>query len=66
MTDWQQRVLDEKSELDARLARLKAFLEGPKAKALDPLQLDLMSRQAAYMTAYSSTLAERIELFGRP
>jgi hypothetical protein len=48
MEDWQMRVLMEKSELDDRLKRLQTFLASPKAKDIDPLQRDLMSRQASY------------------
>lgn len=64
MQDWQMRVLMEKSELDDRLKRLQAFLASPEAKKIDPLQRDLMARQASYMQAYSTTLRERIDDFG--
>jgi hypothetical protein len=63
MEEWQMRVLFEKSELDARIRRLRAVLDKPEYN-LDLIARDLMSRQLAYMLAYSSTLRERIENFG--
>lgn len=63
MEDWQQRVIDEKKELDDRLERLNAFLSSPKVNEIELLQKDLMSRQAGYMSAYSLTLRDRIEAF---
>jgi hypothetical protein len=64
MEPWQERVVTEKSELDARIYRLRAVLEKPDTYPLDLIARDLMSRQLAYMLAYSSTLRERIENFG--
>jgi hypothetical protein len=57
--------MDEKAQLDARLARLRAFIGGETFSALDGLQRDLMQRQAAYMAAYSQTLGERIDTFAK-
>jgi hypothetical protein len=63
MEPWQERVISEKRELDAKIARLRAVLDKPEYN-LDLIARDLMSRQLAYMLAYSSTLRERIENFG--
>lgn len=63
MTDYQQRVLDEKVELDLKLERLETFLKGEKFKTLDGAEKDRMQRQAAIMRAYSSLLKERIDAF---
>ena len=63
MEPWQERVVAEKRELDARIHRLRAVLDKPEYN-LDLVARDLMSRQLAYMLAYSSTLRERIENFG--
>lgn len=41
MEDWQQRVIDEKKELDDRLERLNAFLSSPKVNEIELLQKDL-------------------------
>ena len=63
MQPHEQRVMDEKAELDARLERLRAFMAGQTFRSIDNLQRDLMARQAAYMSAYSQTLGERIATF---
>jgi len=63
MQPWQERVVEEKRDLDARINRLQRVLDKPEYN-LDLIARDLMSRQLAYMLAYSSTLRERIENFG--
>lgn len=63
MEDWQQRVIEEKAELDARLIRLHDVIASERFKTFDLLQQDLMKRQAGYMDAYSLTLRDRIEGF---
>jgi hypothetical protein len=63
MQPHEQRVLDEKRELDDRLERLRHFMTTGVFRSLDNLERDLMWRQAAYMSAYSQTLGERIEKF---
>lgn len=64
MEPWQERVVSEKSELDARIHRLRAVLSNDSRYPLTHPQRDLMNRQLAYMLAYSSTLRDRIENFG--
>ena len=65
----QQRVVDEKTELDTKIAALSAFIatfnEGfSKFAALpEPERLLLYSQHRA-MVAYSSILNERIAAFG--
>ncbi len=66
MQPWQSRVIDEKSELDGRISRLRDYLEGEMFRSLDPLDQDLMRRQLGYMEAYSLTLRQRIKNFERP
>jgi len=61
MEPWQERVVSEKRELDARIHRLRAVLEKPEIYQLELLQMDLMLRQLGYMRAYSSCLRDRIE-----
>jgi hypothetical protein len=65
MDAWKQRVIDEKKELDERIARLTMILDQPSfvRMHIDLEQLDLMKRQLGYMQAYSLTLRDRIELF---
>lgn len=63
----QQRVLDEKRELDERLSKLDAFiLDNPLYRQLPTSEQDRMARQSKAMAAYSGVLAERIEAFGAP
>lgn len=59
----QQRVVDEKAELDKKIVALEAFL--PTETCLD-LPFDERSRLASQlrvMEAYSAILGERIEAF---
>lgn len=64
--EWQKRVIDEASDLEAKLQKLNAFLatpvevmEGsPAAK-----HYSLLVRQATEMAAYATTLRERMGLF---
>jgi len=64
MEPHQQRVVDEKTELDDKREKLSAF------KASNPLYVKLpedeqhrLSRQLAVMTEYSEILGERIGAF---
>lgn len=63
MEDWQQRVVDEKAQLDGRIERLEVALANGKAQ-IPANQRDLMIGQLGYMRAYSYALRDRIELFG--
>ena len=59
----QQRVVDEKTELDARCNRLDVFILSPQFRALDDAERDRMRRQWLAMISYSSILGERIAAF---
>lgn len=60
----QQRVLDEKRELDERLSKLDAFiLDNPLYPQLPTDEQDRLSRQSKVMAAYSGILDERIAKF---
>lgn len=61
----QQRVVDEKAELDARLNALLAFTAGMLFATLDAAEQKRLRQQAAYMQAYSNILAQRIDAFPR-
>jgi len=64
MKDFQQRVIDEKTELDAKLKRLVEFVKGgPVFDSLHPSEQDRLHRQSRIMTLYSEVLRERIEAF---
>lgn len=59
----EQRVVDEKSELDEKLAKLKVFIASERYQALPGVEQSLLMNQAYYMNSYSSILGSRIYLF---
>lgn len=63
MEPFQQRVIEEKKELDQKLLRLRKFFEGQNFQSVDPNEQARMLRQEVIMTDYSSILEERINAF---
>lgn len=63
MQPHQQRVIDEKTELDEKLTKLCAFFDNPIYAGLDPIEQGRLHRQKFAMMIYSETLAERIAAF---
>ena len=63
MQPHQQRVVDEKAELDERLAKLMTFTCTPTFAALDEDERNRLARQADTMATYSEILGERIYAF---
>lgn len=63
MEAYQQRVVDEKAELDEKLTKLDAFMMSERVKTLPADEHDRMTRQANHMRQYSSVLGERIAAF---
>ena len=60
----QQRVVDEKTELDEKLDKLNSFIESnPIFGELPNAEKDRLNRQEVYMSLYSKVLGERIEAF---
>ncbi|WP_082439562.1 Gp49 family protein [Massilia sp. WF1] len=59
----QQRVVDEKCELDARLAKLVPFFDTPIFAGLAEEEKQRLERQEDAMKAYSEILTERIAAF---
>lgn len=60
----QQRVVDEKSELDNKLGKLHDFIqESPIFKTLPDDEQKRIQRQDLVMAEYSQILAERIAAF---
>lgn len=57
---YQQRLTDEKTELDAKLEKLYSFLATDTFNSLDEAEQDRLRLQAEYMTAYSGVLSERL------
>jgi hypothetical protein len=63
MLPHQQRVVDEKCELDARLAKLRPFFDTPTFAGLDEEEKQRLVHQEAAMQEYSTILGERIVAF---
>ncbi len=60
----QQRVVDEKTELDARIDKLNAFIATSLIfVGLDPAERERLREQLKHMKAYSAVLGERIAAF---
>ncbi len=62
----QQRVVDEKAELDERLTKLRAFGSqiGGIFDSLPTEEKQRLTEQEGHMAAYSDVLRRRIEAFG--
>jgi hypothetical protein len=63
MQPHQQRVVDEKCELDARLAKLTPFFNTPIFAGLGPDEQIRLGDQAYAMRTYSDILGQRIAAF---
>lgn len=64
MSDFKDRLLVEKEELNGKIERLRGFIAGGKFETIDPGQQTLLPIQLDVMTAYSQILAARIALLG--
>jgi len=60
---FQQRVINEKAELDTRIDKLVDFIAGGVYPTLEAHERDRLIRQRLIMHQYSLILAERIEHF---
>jgi hypothetical protein len=63
MQPHQQRVVDEKAELDLKRDRLTEFLKGNIFASLAVDEQERLKRQLGIMELYSGVLAERIANF---
>lgn len=63
MQDWQQRVIDERDELDQKLIKLQNFLVSSATDRLSETDLGLLKHQAQLMLEYTAVLPKRIERF---
>lgn len=59
----QQRVVDEKTELELKLSALRGFLYGSVFNGLTSYEQALLLLQEHIMTAYSDVLRQRIKAF---
>lgn len=60
---WQQRVMDEKEELDIKIQKLKEFRESEVFVALDRYERDLLKCQQLHMEIYALILENRVKHF---
>ena len=63
MQPHQQRVVDEKAELDEKLTKLDAFGRTLLFASLPPDEQGRLNRQHSLMEQYSAVLGERIAAF---
>ena len=63
MQPHQQRVVDEKAELDEKLTKLDAFGRTPLFASLPADEQGRLSHQHSLMEQYSAVLGERIAAF---
>jgi len=63
---WQQRVVDEKKELDVKRKALMSFLCSPKPPGVQDIALVYMRQQLNAMDNYSYFLERRTSLFKEP
>lgn len=61
--EWQQRVIAERRELEAKLNRLNIYIAGPDYGKLGFEDGYLLLEQARHMQAYYGTLSLRISRF---
>lgn len=63
MKEYQERVIEEKEELDNKRAKLDVFIEGDIFPALETKERKLLIKQAVIMSEYAKVLRKRIDLF---
>jgi|AntAceMinimDraft_2_1070361.scaffolds.fasta_scaffold66970_1 hypothetical protein len=62
MSDFKERLYDERAELVEKTEKLEAFLQSDKSNEIDQIQLALLGIQLPIMKTYVRVLDER---FGR-
>jgi hypothetical protein len=65
MEPYQERVVEEKAQLDDRLSRLRPFLESEIFKTLSSREQYLLQHQETLMNSLSLTLDARIALWSQ-
>jgi hypothetical protein len=63
MEAYQLRVVEEKTQLDVKIANLQLFLSEVMFSKLSPKEQHLLKRQLEVMIEYGKILFGRIELF---
>ena len=62
MKDYVVRLLDERSDLYTKMAKLNNFIESDEAKSIDKVMFGLLRVQYQAMKTYHTVLDERIDL----
>ena len=66
MLPYQQRVVDEKAELDTKAKALSNFIGlNPAFESIDPEEQERMKEQCEIMWEYSEVLGKRIAAFAK-
>lgn len=63
MLPHQQRVIDEKAELDAKIEKLNTFISSEMIKKVEEQEQFRLGAQSVAMQRYSEILGERIANF---
>lgn len=63
MAPHQERVINEKIELDEKIGKLAAFMGGTIFASLDDSERSRLSIQIQHMNGYSDILGQRIAAF---
>lgn len=63
LPEFQQRVIQEKEELDSKISKLESFIKGDTFKTLNVTDSTLLELQYLSMIQYSQILTKRIGLF---
>lgn len=63
MREFLKRVVQEKQDLDVRIASLRRFLAGPGVGELSKQEITLLKIQADVMEEYSCVLCERVKYY---
>ncbi len=60
LQSWQNRVLDERNDLDGKIQRLTTFLSQDAYRQLPEAEQRMLTKQRKFMLGYLSVLDERI------
>lgn len=63
MEDWQQRVVDDQRDLEDKIKKLEAFIDGDKFGSVRSAVRVAMREQHRHMVGYNRALVDRISLF---
>lgn len=68
MSNFRDRLVDEKAQLEERAAKLQSFINDDSSafNSLDPAQKSLLKVQLQAMLTYDRCLFERISLINEP